>query len=293
MKPRIVATPAARPAQAGDRAAVPARIGMSARCGLPEQGPQTTRASLAHTSDGLTQHEEHRPLPDDPRHHADRAVGRVVVQNPGPLHHGMLNLADRLRDSELVQRRRIGWTGGRAAAVIRAAHPEDLAALGDFFAGLSPRTRYLRFFGPVTPGPALLRQLCGLPSTVDAVVAVRGGIIVGHAMAVDRTCPRGARVADIGVVVADAWQGRGLGSALMRALVTRAQARGVTLLEMDVLGGNLQVIDMITSHWPAARVERSPDSISFRIRMQTTSSAETAATPTTTCSAHPSRPPAA
>ena len=164
-----------------------------------------------------------------------------------------------------MKRRRIGWTGGRAAAVIRTAYPEDLAALGDFFAGLSARTRYLRFFGPVTPSPALLRQLCGLPGTIDAVVAVRSGVIVGHAMAADRTNPGGARVADIGVVVADAWQGRGLGSALTRALVTGAQARGVTLLEMDVLDGNRHVLDMITSHWPAARVGHSPDSVSIRV----------------------------
>jgi GNAT superfamily N-acetyltransferase len=181
---------------------------------------------------------------------------------------GRLNLVDRLRDREFVKQCKIGWTGGGAAAAIRPAYPEDLAALGEFFAALSPRTRYLRFFGPVTPSTALLRQLCGLPGTIDAVVAVRGGIIVGHAMAADRTDPRGARVADIAVVVADAWQGRGLGAALMRALVTRAQARGVTLMEMDVLNGNRRVIDMITSHWPAARVERSPDSISIRIRLQ-------------------------
>ena len=267
MKDRTVSRPAG-PAQAGGRTAEPAQIGMSAPCGLPEQGPEAARASLAHASDGLAQHEEHRPLPDDARRRADRAAGEVVVQNQGPLHHGRLNLVDRLGDRELVKPNRIGWTGERAAAAIRTAYPEDLATLGDFFAGLSPRTRYLRFFGPVTPGPALLRQLCGLPGTIDAVVAVRGGIIVGHAMAVDRTGPRGARLADIGVVVADAWQGRGLGSALMRALVTRAQARGVTLLEMDVLDGNRQVLDMITSHWPAASVERSPDSIHICIRLQ-------------------------
>jgi len=166
-----------------------------------------------------------------------------------------------------VKQGKIGWTGGGAAAAIRPAYHEDLAALGDFFAALSPRTRYLRFFGPITPSPALLRQLCGLSGTIDAVVAVRAGLIVGHAMAADRTGPRGARVTDIGVVVGDAWQGRGLGAALMRALVTRARARGVTVLEMDVLDGNRRVIDMITSHWPTARVERSPDSISIRIRL--------------------------
>jgi GNAT superfamily N-acetyltransferase len=170
-------------------------------------------------------------------------------------------------DAGFVERTQTSWPGGRAAAAIRPAHRADLAALSDFFAGLSAQTRYLRFFGPITPSPALLQQLCGLADTIDAVIAVRGGVIVGHAMAADRTDPGGARVTDIGVVVADAWQGRGLGSALMRALVTGVQARGVTLLEMDVLDGNRQVLDMITSHWPAARIGHSPDSVSIRIRL--------------------------
>jgi GNAT superfamily N-acetyltransferase len=170
-------------------------------------------------------------------------------------------------DAGFVKRTQNGWPGGRAAAVIRPAHPDDLAALGDFFAELSAATRYLRFFGPITPGQALLRQLCGLADTIDAVVAVRGGVIVGHAMAVDRTGHQGSRVTDIGVVVADAWQGRGLGSALTRALVTGARARGVTLMEMDVLYGNRHVLDMITSHWPATRIERTRDSVSIRIQL--------------------------
>ena len=166
-----------------------------------------------------------------------------------------------------MRRTQKDWPGGRAAAAIRPAHPDDLGALRDFFAELSVQTRYLRFFGPVTPSQALLRQLCGLADTIDAVVAVRSGVIVGHAMAVDRTGPEGSRVTDIGVVVADAWQGRGLGSALMRALVTGARARGVTLMEMDVLDGNRHVLDMITSHWPAARIGRAPDSVTIRVQL--------------------------
>jgi len=251
----------------------PARLAVAGR---PQPARMPALIILAHLIKGITQHGERRPLPDDARRHTDHAGGRVVIQGPGRLQRGMLNLVGRLRNSEFVKPSQIGWTGGGAAAAIRTTGPEDLAALGGFFAGLSARTRYLRFFGPVTPGPALLRELCGLADTVDAMVAVRGGIIVGHAMAVDRTGPGGARVTDIGVVVADAWQGRGLGSALMRALLTRARARGVTLLEMDVLNGNRQVIDMITSHWPAARVERSPDSTGIRIRLQQRQQQQTA-----------------
>ena len=159
------------------------------------------------------------------------------------------------------------WAGGRAAVAIRQARPEDLPALSDFFAGLSAHTRYLRFFGPVRPGAALLRTLAGFADNIDALVAVRRGVIVGHAMAVDRVEPRGTRVTDIGMVVHDAWQGRGIGSALMRALVSGAQARGVSTLEMDVLDGNRQVLAMVTGHWPAARVDRNSDGLAIRVRL--------------------------
>ena len=172
-----------------------------------------------------------------------------------------------------------GWADGRAAVAIRQAGPEDLPALGDFFARLSAHTRYLRFFGPVRPGAALLRTLAGCPDNVDALVAVRGGVIVGHAMAVDRAGPSGTRVTDIGMVVSDAWQRRGVGSALMRALVTGAQARGVTTLEMDVLDGNRQVLDMVTGHWPAARVDHNSDGFAIRVRLPQVSSRRAAIAP--------------
>jgi GNAT superfamily N-acetyltransferase len=173
----------------------------------------------------------------------------------------------------------LDWKGGRAAVAIRQARPEDLPSLSDFFAGLSAHTRYLRFFGPVAPGPALLRTLAGFADNIDALVAVRGGVIVGHAMAVDRDEPRGTRVTDIGLVVHDAWQGRGVGSALMRALVTGAQARGVSTLEMDVLDGNRQVLAMITGHWPAACVDHNSDGFAIRVRLPQVSLRPAAAVP--------------
>lgn len=188
----------------------------------------------------------------------------------------MLSLVDRLSNTGhagFVKRTQLLRTEGRAGIAIRPACPEDLPALSDFFAGLSAETRYLRFFGPVTPTPALLHLLSGRAASVHAVVAVAGGAIVGHAMAVDRTeagdaqDPGGTRTADIGVMVADAWQGRGVGSALMRALVARAEARGVTSLAMDVLYANRQVLAMILGHWPAAAIEHCPDSLGIRIRL--------------------------
>ena len=68
---------------------------------------------------------------------------------------------------------------------IRPARTADLPALGDFFAGLSVQARYLRFFSPITPGPALLRLLCGGDGSTDALLATRDGVIIGHGMAAD------------------------------------------------------------------------------------------------------------
>jgi GNAT superfamily N-acetyltransferase len=144
--------------------------------------------------------------------------------------------------------------------VIRPADPAEAPALRQFFAGLSSQSRYMRFFGPIsTPNPALLHLLAGGPSHVDAVVATVGGVIIGHAMAADQTCPGGERRTDIGVVVADAWQGHGVGVLLIRTLISRAQARGVAMVVMDVLNDNHRALGMITGHWPAARTGHARD----------------------------------
>jgi GNAT superfamily N-acetyltransferase len=165
------------------------------------------------------------------------------------------------------------------AAAIRPALPADLASLSDFFAGLSTQSRYLRFFSPITPNPALLCRLSGGVSTIDAVVAVAGGVIIGHAMAADRAACREARMTDIGVVVADAWQGHGIGSALVRALASRAQARGVTSLAMDVLPGNRQVLAMIAGHWPTACTDHGLDYVTVQIRLQQAADMTSSASP--------------
>ena len=180
----------------------------------------------------------------------------------------MLNLVDRLSNpghAEFVNRTQAIRPDGPGTA-IRSVGPADLAALSGFFAGLSVESRYLRFFAPVTPAHGLLHLLSGGPANVDAMVAVADGVIVGHAMAADRPGdPCGTQMTDVGVVVADAWQRRGVGAALMRALVLRAQARGVTSLAMDVLPANRRVLAMIMGHWPDVAVGYSPDSLDIRI----------------------------
>ena len=151
---------------------------------------------------------------------------------------------------------------------IRQACYSDHTAIRDFLGGLSLRARYLRFFtGALSTGPAMLRILAGGGDHIDAVVAVEGGVIIGHAMASDMAGPDGAPVPEIGVVVTDAWQGQGIGSALLRALAARARARGISTVTMEVLAENRQVLGMIGRYWPAARQEQSGAYVTVHARL--------------------------
>ena len=120
----------------------------------------------------------------------------------------------------------------------------------------------------------MLGRLAG--GGVDAVIALADGSIVGHAMAADEHdfseqpargahMHRGEQRSEVGVVVTDSWQGRGVGSALMQALVARAESRGVTCLAMDVLHGNHQVLAMIAAHWPMSRSSRSCECLTILV----------------------------
>lgn len=149
---------------------------------------------------------------------------------------------------------------------IRRAGPADVPVLQDFFAALSGRTRHLRFFGPLWPTSAMLRRLAGADGA-DAVIATARDEVIGHAMACDESSGRGPAATEIGVVVADGWQGRGIGAALVRELMAAAATRGVTVLAMDVLPGNRKVLDMIAGHWHVLSTERAGDALAVRARL--------------------------
>ena len=108
-----------------------------------------------------------------------------------------------------------------------------------------------------------------VPSGTVPGDAVPSGTVPGGTVP-DKTVPGGSGLggtADIGVVVADGWQGRGVGSALMRELVSSAQVRGVTAMNMDVRHDNQRVLAMITGHWPGARTTRSSDCLTLRVEL--------------------------
>ncbi len=154
-------------------------------------------------------------------------------------------------------------------ALLRQARPDDLTSIREFVCALSPRSQYLRFFAAVAPpSTGLLRALCGTGGADVLLVTDRRGAIIGHGMAADMEtggAATGHRLeSSIGLVVADAWQRRGIGTQLLDALAGRAHRRGVSRLVLEVLPDNRLMQGIIRRRWPEAQAERTLDAIVFR-----------------------------
>src|SRR4051794_20036966 len=110
---------------------------------------------------------------------------------------------------------------------IRPVTPDDRAIIRRGFERLGPQSRYRRFFGPM---PGLGERDLDYLTRADhhdheAFVAIdpESGDGVGVARYV-RTAPDAAEPA---IAVVDDWQGRGVGTRLLDALVERALAEGI------------------------------------------------------------------
>jgi GNAT superfamily N-acetyltransferase len=125
------------------------------------------------------------------------------------------------------------------AVVLRPQTPEDGARLAEFFARLSPSSRYQRFFTGMPPKlpSSMLKALAAVDGDRHfGLLALRGGEIVGAARYVRRSDT--PAVADVAFTVADELQGNGLGRLLMRELQAHAARRGITRFAFDVLATN-------------------------------------------------------
>ena len=101
-----------------------------------------------------------------------------------------------------------------------------------FIETLSPASRRFRFLGTFsTPSEVLLAQLTDIdPSSDCALIALTCGDATEREVGVARFCRQDDGNAEVAVTVADDFQHKGLGSALMRKLIEIARARGVSTL---------------------------------------------------------------
>lgn len=119
---------------------------------------------------------------------------------------------------------------------LRLLQRGDDDLLSRFFWRLSSETVYRRFFSPIRlPNDTLLKKLVDVDHCDrEALIALDDQGIVGVAR---YGTGRGGSH-DVAVVVADEWQGRGLGALLIRRLAHIARLRGISSFHATMLGDN-------------------------------------------------------
>ncbi|MBC3191017.1 GNAT family N-acetyltransferase [Pseudonocardia sp. C8] len=149
-----------------------------------------------------------------------------------------------------------------ARIALRDLRPDEAGLLDTLMAGLSPRSRYLRFH---TPTPALSTRMRRALLDVDGhdrvalVAETDAGTPVGIARAIrDHRHPDEAEIA---VAVVDAWHRRGVGRRLLTALAERARAGGVRRLTARVLPENAAALGLVRDLFPVTVTRRDDDAL--------------------------------
>jgi RimJ/RimL family protein N-acetyltransferase len=135
---------------------------------------------------------------------------------------------------------------------LRSLRNDDREVLVEWFEGLSPQSRRLRFFGPKPAlAPFEIERLLDVDGRRQhAIVAMEGSCVAGIVRFVrDAEDPRQAEIA-IGVV--DAFQARGLGLVLLERILDAAQCRGVERVVAEALHENRKVGRLVRRAAPHA-----------------------------------------
>ncbi len=136
--------------------------------------------------------------------------------------------------------------------LIRAIRPDDSARLQDFVRGLSEQSRYFRYVSTQKElGQAALARYTltdyhrefALVATLEGGSATAGESIIGVARYMLN--PDGESC-EFALVIADAWQGRGLGTRLMNVLLDVARSNGLKTMQGYVLAQNTGMLRLMS-----------------------------------------------
>ncbi|WP_197028273.1 GNAT family N-acetyltransferase [Bosea sp. 117] len=133
--------------------------------------------------------------------------------------------------------------------VIRPLMPTENAIYLDHLLRLDPLSRFSRFGGP-TSDNALRRHAARAAAAGATLIGyfektILRGVAELHPVV---TLPGKPRVAEAAFSVEREWQGKGVGSALMRHLVRYAQNRGIEHLQIMFLASNGRMKRIVVHH---------------------------------------------
>jgi GNAT superfamily N-acetyltransferase len=136
----------------------------------------------------------------------------------------------------------------------------DIDWLADFYDGLSPRTRYLRFMSPIQRlQNSALEYLASIDHDRHEALGAfdhSGLVASAHWFRLQHD----PRRADLAIEVTDHYQRRGVGSRLLRLLGHRACTQGIVEFGATMLAENIGSIALIrATGWPLVWASDGPE----------------------------------
>jgi len=178
---------------------------------------------------------------------------RVVLHPAETREKDLPKLAIRPYPEQFVKPWKLESPGGESMGIlIRPIRPEDEPLMVRFHASLSERSVYLRYFHMIPLDSRIaherLTRICFIDYDREmALVAEHRDPSTGEAeiLAVGRlTHAHQANEAEFAVLISDKFQGRGLGTELVRRLIEIARVEGLDRVTADILGENRHMIEI-------------------------------------------------
>jgi acetyltransferase len=133
------------------------------------------------------------------------------------------------------------------SVTLRPLRPEDRDIEHAFVSGLSPETRHDRLLGGARViTREYIESLVNVDYSRDMAIAATAMLDTEKLIGVARyVLDKDNESAEFAIVVADSWQGRGIGKRLLAKLIDVARGRGVKRLYGDVLGTNRPMLELV------------------------------------------------
>lgn len=129
-----------------------------------------------------------------------------------------------------------------STVAVRPIQADDEAALAGFYGKLSPESQAFRFFTNPTDVRDIAKRLAiSNFESQFGLAALAGNELVGHAVYVVTAGTR----AEIGLAIADAYQGRGLGILMLGRLAEAAAHAGIQVFTAVVKADNHRMLDLL------------------------------------------------
>jgi GNAT superfamily N-acetyltransferase len=164
-----------------------------------------------------------------------------------------------------------------AGVVLRRGTPEDAEAVARLHARCSAQTLFARYHAGMRTLPRRLLHRLLTPPRGSTVLALCGLEVVGLAQLIRTSSPNEA---EISVLVEDEWQGRGLGTAMIRRLATVAKAAGHRELVAWCLPGEVAFANAAGGSGLPLSVRREDDMLRIALRVTAEPTADRISTAT-------------